>query len=74
MPLKRELIGAMERVAPWAALVQAVDSYYLKAKIGRLPFGIETTLPIHYLQGWFALSDPATEGSLHDMLVFREFA
>ena len=31
-------------------------------------------LRIHYLQQWFALSDPAIEEALHDMPVFREFA
>jgi IS5 family transposase len=31
-------------------------------------------LRIHYLQQWFALSDPAMEEALHDMPVFREFA
>ena len=39
-----------------------------------LPFAIETMLRIHYLQQWFALSDPAMEEALHDMPVFREFA
>ena len=37
------------------------------------PFGIESMLRIHYLQQWFALSDPAMEEALHDMPVFREF-
>ena len=31
-------------------------------------------LRVHYLQQWFALSDPAMEEALHDMPVFREFA
>jgi IS5 family transposase len=31
-------------------------------------------LRIHYLQQWFALSDPAMEEALHDTPVFREFA
>ena len=59
---------------PWSALVQVVEPYYPKAKTGRPPFGIETMLRIHYLQQWFALSDPAMEEALHDMPVFREFA
>ena len=45
-----------------------------QAKTGRPPFAIETMLRIHYLQQWFALSDPAMEEALHDMPVFREFA
>ena len=71
---KREFLDEMERVVPWAALMQVVQPYYPHAKSGRPPFGIETMLRIHYLQQWFALSDPAMEEALHDMPVFREFA
>ena len=70
---KREFLEEMERVVPWSALVQVVEPYYTKAKTGRPPFGIETMLRIHYLQQWFALSDPAMEEALHDMPVFRDF-
>jgi IS5 family transposase len=31
-------------------------------------------LRIHFMQQWFALSDPAMEEALHDMAVFREAA
>ena len=71
---KREFLEEMARVVPWSALVQVVEPYYPKAKTGRPPFPIETMLRIHYLQQWFALSDPAMEEALHDMPVFREFA
>ena len=71
---KREFLDEMERVVPWAALVQVVQPHYPRAKTGRPPFGIETMLRIHYLQQWFALSDPAMEEALHDMPVFRDFA
>ena len=71
---KREFLEEMERVVSWEALVQIVEPYYPKAKTGRPPFGIETMLRVHYLQQWFALSDPAMEEALHDMPVFREFA
>jgi IS5 family transposase len=71
---KRELLEEMERVVPWAALVQIVAPYYPKAKTGRPPFGIETMLRIHYLQQWFGLSDPAMEEALHDVPLYREFA
>jgi IS5 family transposase len=71
---KREFLEEMERVVPWSVLVQIVEPHYPRAKTGRPPFGIETMLRIHYLQQWFALSDPAMEEALHDMPVFREFA
>ena len=71
---KREFLDEMERVVPWAALVQVVQPHYPRAKTGRPPFGIETMLRIHYLQQWFALSDPALEEARHDMPEFRDFA
>lgn len=61
-------------MVPLAALVQVVGPYHPRAKTGRLPFGIEAIHCIHYLQRWFPLSDPAMEQTLHDMLVFWEFA
>jgi transposase len=71
---KREFLEEMERVAPWGALVQVVEPHHPRAKTGRPPFDIETMLRVHYLQQWFALSDPAMEEALHDMPVFRDFA
>ncbi len=70
---KREFLEKMERVVPWAVLVQIVEPYHPKAQTGRPPFGIETMLRIHYLQ-WFGLSDPAMEEALHDVPLYREFA
>lgn len=71
---KREFLEEMERVVPWAVLVQIVEPHYPKAKTGRPPFRIETMLRIHYLQQWFGLSDPAMEEALHDVPLYREFA
>ena len=71
---KREFLEEMERVVPWAVLVQIVEPHYPKAKTGRPPFGIEVMLRIHYLQQWFGLSDPAMEEALHDVPLYREFA
>jgi len=71
---KREFLEEMERVVPWAALVQIVEPYSSRAKTGRPPFAVETMLRIHYLQLWFGLSDPAMEEALHDVPLYREFA
>ena len=71
---KREFLEEMERVVPWAALVQIVQPHCLRAKTGRPPFAVETMLRIHYLQQWFGLSDPAMEEALHDVPLYREFA
>jgi hypothetical protein len=50
-----EFLEEMERVVPWAVLVQVVEPYSPKAKTGRPPFGIQTMLRIHHLQQWFGL-------------------
>ncbi|AVT12055.1 IS5 family transposase [Paracidovorax avenae] len=71
---RREFLGEMEKVVPWAELVSLVSPYLPDGKRGRPPFPCETMLRIHFMQQWFALSDPAMEEALHDMPVFREFA
>ena len=41
---------------------------------GRLPYPLETMLRIHFLQQWYALSDPAMEEALYDTVSMRSFA
>ncbi len=71
---KREFLAEMERVVPWAALVQLVVPHAPEGKKGRPPFSVETMLRVHFMQQWFTLSDPAMEEALHDIALFREFA
>ena len=71
---KREFLADMERVVPWAALVELITPYAPEGKRGRPPFAVEVMLRIHFMQQWFTLSDPAMEEALHDMPLFREFA
>src|SRR5471030_1071820 len=71
---KREFLEQMEKVVPWAVLVQIVAPHYTKSKTGRPPFAVETMLRIHFMQQWFGLSDPAMEEALHDVPLYREFA
>ena len=71
---RREFLDEMEKVVSWADLVALVSPYLPEGKRGRPPFSPETMLRIHFMQQWFALSDPAMEEALHDMPVFREFA
>jgi IS5 family transposase len=71
---KREFLAQMERVVPWAALVELVSPHAPEGKKGRPPFPVETMLRIHFMQQWFTLSDPAMEEALHDIALFREFA
>src|ERR1700753_1353123 len=71
---KREFLDDMARVAPWKELVQVINPYWPRSKPGRPPFAIETMLRIHYMQQWFALSDPAMEEALHDVPLYLAFA
>jgi IS5 family transposase len=71
---KREFLAQMERVVPWAALVQLVAPHAPEGRKGRPPFSVETMLRVHFMQQWFTLSDPAMEEALHDIALFREFA
>ena len=54
---KQELLAQMDRVVPWAALIDLVAPYYPEGKNGRPPFALETMLRIHCMQQWFTLSD-----------------
>lgn len=71
---KREFLEEMDRVVPWAALVELISPYYPTGRLGRRPFALETMLRIHFMQQWFGLSDPAMEEALFDVPLYREFA
>lgn len=71
---KREFLEEMDRVVPWAALVELIVPYAPEGKKGRPPYPVETMLRIHFMQQWFGLSDPAMEEALFDMPMYREFA
>ena len=72
---KRQFLDEMERVVPWSALVALIEPHYTKkSSVGRPPFALASMLRIHFLQQWFALSDPAMEEALFDVPLFREFA
>lgn len=71
---KREFLGEMNAVVPWAALVELIAPYYPEGRNGRPPFALETMLRVHFLQQWFTLSDPAMEEAFFDVPLYREFA
>lgn len=71
---KGEFLAQMERVVPWAALVELIAPYYPEGKTGRPPFALETMLRVHFMQQWFSLSDPAMEEAFFDTPLYREFA
>lgn len=70
---KRVFLEEMDRVVPWQELVALIEiepRYWGKASTGRPPFACELMLRIHFLQQWFGHSDPAMEGSLHDVTLY----
>ena len=73
---RREIfLAEMEQVVPWQALLALIEPHYPKAgRPGRQPYAIATMLRIHFLQQWYALSDPAMEEALYDTPVMRRFA
>ncbi len=64
----------MERVVPWSALQAQIAPHYPKAGRGRHPYPLETMLRIQLLQQWYALSDPAMEEALYEIVSMRQFA
>ena len=73
---RQQFLVEMERVIPWARLLAAVEAAQPKmtAKGGRPAFPASIMLRIHFMQQWFALSDPGMEEALHDIPVLRAFA
>jgi len=71
---KQVFLEQMEKVVPWAALVERIAPYYPEGKTGRPPFSLQTMLRVHFMQQWFTLSDPAMEEAFFDTPLYREFA
>jgi IS5 family transposase len=73
---RREIfLAEMEQVVPWHALLALIEPHYPKlGRPGRQPYPLQTMLRVHFLQQWYALSDPAMEEALYDTPVMRRFA
>src|SRR3990170_2474750 len=73
-PRREKFLEEMNRVIPWAELLQIIKGYYPKAGNGRQPMPIERMLRIYFMQQWYGLSDPAMEDALYDIESLRRFA
>jgi IS5 family transposase len=72
---RREVfLAEMGQVVPWTALLALIEPHYPKAGRGRRPYPLATMLRIHFLQQWYALSDPAMEEALYEIAPLRQFA
>lgn len=72
-----KFLAEMDNVVPWAELCAVIAPYYPKepeeGQGGRRPIGLERMLRIHFLQQWYALSDPGVEEALYDSEAMRRF-
>jgi IS5 family transposase len=69
-----KFLSGMERVVPWARLVERLQPFYPKGQRGRPPIGLERMLRLHFLQQWYGLADEALEDALYDSQALRGFA
>jgi IS5 family transposase len=71
---REKFLGEMERVVPWAALVELIEPHYPKSgRVGRPPIGVTRMLRMYFLQQWYSLSDEALEDALYDSQAMRDF-
>lgn len=70
---REKFLHTMEKIVPWKKLCELIEPFYPKKGRGRAPVGVERMLRIHFLQHWFALSDPAAEEILYDVDSMRRF-
>lgn len=72
---RRELfLNEMDQVVPWKRLLTLIEPHYpIAGRRGRQPYPLATMLRIHFLQQWYALSDPSMEEALYDTAVMRRF-
>jgi IS5 family transposase len=72
---REAFLAEMEAVVPWTRLLALIEPHYPKAgpQGGRPPMPLETMLRVHFLQNWYALSDPMAEESLYDSEAMRRF-
>lgn len=73
---RQRFLAEMEAVIPWSRLLSVVEAAQpqMTAKGGRPAFSAATMLRIHFMQQWFALSDPGMEEALYDIPALRAFA
>jgi len=72
---RERFLAEMDQVVPWKSLLALIEPHYPKTgRPGRQPYPLATMLRIHFLQQWYALSDPAMEEALYDTPVMRRFA
>ena len=68
-------LADMDKVVPWDALLALLEpAYPTSGRRGRPPMALSSMLRIHFMQQWYALSDPAMEDALYEIESMRRFA
>ena len=63
----------LDAVVPWARLVALIGPHYPRGDSGRKPMPLERMSRIHFLQQWYAYSDPGVEETLYEIPILRQF-
>lgn len=63
----------MAAVIPWDRLCALIAPHYGSGAGGRPSMPLERMLRIHFLQQWYALSDPGMEEAIYDRNSFQRF-
>lgn len=72
---KEKFLAQMDKVVPWSTLGALIEPHYPReGRRGRPPMPLSTMLRIHFLQQWYALSDPGMEDALYEIESMRRFA
>ena len=69
---REQFLVEMDAVVPLGRLLALIAPHYPKG--GRPPMPLEMMLRVHFLQNWYALSDPMVEKTLYDSEAMRRFA
>ena len=70
---KAAFLARMDKLMPWAALVDLIEPHYSKAGNGRPPRSLATMSRMYCPANWFHLADEAFEDALYDLPAFRDF-
>lgn len=66
-------LDAMKKAIPWKQFLQEISKHQQEKTTGRKRTDNLILLKVHFLQQWFALSDPAVEEAIYDRNSFQKF-
>jgi transposase, IS5 family len=74
MTRRDRILGEINAITPWSALVAEIEPFYPKGEgRGRPPIGLERMLRMYVAQQCFGLSDEGTADAIYDSQAIRSF-